>query len=107
MHSELNRKTYSDQTDKFPITPFCGNKYIMILFELNSNNMLSELMRNITAGEMMRPYQKLIDRLREKGIQSKLHLLDNECSEKFKEVIKNNGIKYQLMPPHDQRSDIA
>ena len=55
----------------------------------------------------MRSYQKLIDRLREKGIQPKLHLLDNEFSEEFKEVINNNGMKYQLVPPHDHRRNIS
>ena len=77
-HSKLDCKIYSDQTGKFPVTSFCGNKYIMVLFELDSNSILSEPTRNRTAGEMIRSYQKWIDRLREKGIQPKLHLLDNE-----------------------------
>ena len=55
----------------------------------------------------MRSYQKMIYRLKEKGIQLKLHLLDNECSKEFKEIIKNNGMKYQLLPPHDYRNNIA
>ena len=58
------------------------------MFKLGSNNILSEPMRNRTAGEMIRSYQKLIDLLKGKGIQPKLHLLDNELSEEFKEVIK-------------------
>ena len=56
----------------------------MVLFELDSNNILSEPMINRTAVKMMRLYQKLIDKLREKGIQPKLHLLDNEYSGGFK-----------------------
>ena len=89
MCSELDRKIYSDQTGKFPVTSFYGNKYIMVLLDLYSNNILSKLMRNRTSGEMMRSYQKLINRLKGKVIQPKLHLLDNKCSEEFKEVIKN------------------
>ena len=42
-----------------------------------------------------------------KGIQPKLHLLDNECSEEFKEVMTKNGTKYQLVPPHDHRLNIS
>ena len=101
MHSELDCKIYSDQMGKFPVTLFCGNKYIMVMFELDINNILSKIMRNRTAGKMMIKYQKLIDRLKEKGIQPKLHILENKFSEEFKEVIKNNGMKYQLVPPHD------
>ena len=61
LHSKLERQFYSDQTGKFTITSFCGNKYIIVLFKLDSNNILSEQMRNITAGERMRLFQKLID----------------------------------------------
>ena len=53
MHNELNRKIYSDQTGKLPITSFCGNQYIMVLFELKSNNILSKPTINRTAGKMM------------------------------------------------------
>ena len=74
----------------------------MFLFDLNINNILSEPTRNRTSGKMMILYQKLIDQLKEKGILKKLHLLNNECSEEFKEVIKNNGMKYQLVPPHEK-----
>ena len=79
----------------------------MVLFDLNSKTILSKPMRNRTAGKMMISYQKLIDRLKENGIQQKLHLLDNECSEEFQEVMKKNTMKYQLVPPYDHRRNIA
>ena len=95
MHNELDRKIYSDQTGQFPVTLFHGNRYIMVLLKLDRNNILSELTINRTAEEIMIYYQKLIDLLKEKGIQPKLNLLDNECSEEFKEIIKKEwyGIK--------------
>jgi len=36
-----------------------------------------------------------------------MHILDNECSAEFKERIKSNNMKYQLVPPHDHRWNIA
>jgi hypothetical protein len=36
-----------------------------------------------------------------------MHILDNECSAKFKERIKLNNMIYQLVPPHDHRQNIA
>ena len=36
-----------------------------------------------------------------------MHLLDNECSNDFKERIKANKMTYQLVPPHDHRRNIA
>jgi hypothetical protein len=56
---------------------------------------------------MIHAYQELIDRLCNAGIQPKLHLLDNECSAKFKKRIKSNNMTYQLVPPHDHRGNIA
>jgi hypothetical protein len=36
-----------------------------------------------------------------------MHILDNECSAKFKERIKLNNMTYQLVPPHNHRQNIA
>ena len=64
-------------------------------------------MKDRTAGEMIRAYQKLIDRLKECGIMPSHHILDNEVSADFKEAIKANHMTYQLVPPHDHRRNIA
>jgi hypothetical protein len=56
---------------------------------------------------MIHAYQELVDCLCSAGIQPKLHLLDKEYSTKFKERIKSNNIKYQLVPPHDHRQNTA
>jgi hypothetical protein len=37
----------------------------------------------------------------------KHHILDNECSEEFKETIKCNEMTYQLVPPHDHHCNHA
>ena len=50
---------------------------------------------------MIRAYQVLINRLRAAGIAPKQHILDNECSNDFKEAIKTNNMTYQLVQPHD------
>ena len=56
---------------------------------------------------MIRAYQVLINRLRAAGIAPKQHILDNECSNDFKEAIKTNNMTYQLVPPHDHRRNKA
>ena len=68
----------------------------MALAEMDSDAILVEPMRNRTAGEMVKTYQKLIDRLKKCGIKPKMHILDNECSEEFKQGIEGNNMKYQL-----------
>ena len=52
-------------------------------------------------------YQKLINRLHATRIVPKHHILDNECSDKFKETIKCNKMTYQLISPHNHRRNRA
>ena len=104
---ELQMKIFSDQTGRFPKRSCRGYQYIMVLCEIDSDAILVEPMRNRTAGEMIRAYQVIINRLRDAGIQPKQHILDNECSAEFKEAIKNNGMTHQLVPPNDHRRNHA
>ena len=107
LKNKLDRKMYTDQTVKFPVTSFCGNQYIMVLFELDSNNILVEPMKSRTAGNTILAYQTLVNRLKEKCIHPAMHLLNNECSAEMKIAIQRNGMKYQLVPPHDHIRNIA
>ena len=58
---------------------------------------------------MIRAYQVIINRPRSTRIAPKQHILDNECSNDFKEAIKTNNMTYQLVPPHahDHRQNKA
>ena len=80
---------------------------MMVLTESDSNAILVEPMKNRTSGEMIRAYQTLINRLRATSIAPKQHILDNECSNDFKETIKANNMTYQLVPPHDHQRNKA
>jgi hypothetical protein len=66
-----------------------------------------EAIKNLLAGEMIQAYQVLVERLRSAGLTPKMHILDNECSTEFKEQIVLNNMKYQLVPPHNHRRNIA
>jgi hypothetical protein len=49
----------------------------------------------------------LVECLCSAGVNPRMHILDNKCSAKFKEQIKLNNMKYQLVPPHNHRQNIA
>ena len=98
---------YTDQPGPYPVLSRAGNRYQMVLCEIDSNAILVEAMRNRTEGEMIKTYQKLIDRLKACGIHPKLHILDNEASKEYKRVIRENGMDFQLVPPHTHRRNIA
>ncbi len=45
-----NDTAHSDQTGRFPVTSSSGNKYIMVLVEVDGNFIDAEPMKNKTAG---------------------------------------------------------
>ena len=45
---------FSDQTGQFPTRSQCGNKYIMVMVEINSNAILVEPMKTCKDAEMIR-----------------------------------------------------
>jgi hypothetical protein len=107
LEEEAAHKIWTDQTGRFPKQSSRGSQYIMVLVESDSSAILVEPMKNRSAGEMIRAYQALINRLNESGIFPKEHILDNECSDQFKSIIKLNKMTYQLVPPHDHRRNRA
>jgi hypothetical protein len=52
---------YTDQTGCFPFTSHRGNKYIMILYDYDSNSILVEPMKIQTDNKIIRSYQALHD----------------------------------------------
>ena len=100
-------KMHTDETGKFPIKAASGNQYVMVLVEIGSGAILVEPMGNRTSSEMIKTYQALVDRLHSCGIKPKRRILDNEASIEFKKCIQENGMTYQLVPPHDHRRNIA
>jgi hypothetical protein len=70
----------------------------MVLTKINSDAILIERMKIETARVMIRAYQTLIDQLRSTGIVPKLHILDNKCSQDFKDTIHLNKMMLQLVP---------
>ena len=104
----MDRHMYTDQTGRFPTISYRVMQYVMVLYEpIKSNQILVEPMRNRTSGEMLAAYQTLVNELKKARIKPKSHILDNECSSKVKEDIKKNVGKIQLVPPNDDRQNVA
>jgi hypothetical protein len=99
---------FSDQTGKFPTRSQRGNKYIMVMVEIDSNAILVEPMNSKKDTEMIRAYDALILRLKRAGIVPKKHVLDNEVSEAMKNHIRDD-LKFamELVPPGCHRRNAA
>ncbi len=68
---------FSDQTGKFPTRSQRGNKYIMVMVEIESNAILVEPMKSRKDNEMIQAYDALLTRLRRAGTTPTKHVLDN------------------------------
>ncbi len=107
MEDKVTQKIFTNQPGRLPKISSCGNQYIMVLTEINSDAILIKPMKNRTAGKMIRAYQTLIDQLRTASIVPKLHILDNKCSQDFKDTIHLNEMMFQHVPPHNHQLNLA
>ena len=104
---DAQEKMYTDQTGRFPVQSSKGNRYMMVLVEIDSNYIDAEPMKNRSEGEMIRAYQALLERIKSTGVcDPKHHMLDNEASAEFQKVIREQA-KLQLVPPDTHRRNIA
>ena len=106
---EYNRvqMIYTDGTGRFPKTSRNGMNCVLVLAEIDSGAILAEAMRDRSSGEMVRAYKALIERLHKCKIFPKKQVLNNEISQAYKDAIAEYEIKYELVPPHDHRHNIA
>jgi hypothetical protein len=101
------RKSYSDQTGKFPVQSSRGHNYVMVLYEYDSNAILSTPLKSRVAGELTKAWTELYNKLQVNGYAPEIHILDNECSAELKKAFKKYNVDFQLVPPHIHRANAA
>jgi hypothetical protein len=90
---------YTDQTGRFPVVSSKGNKYIMMLYDYDSNAILAQPIKDRTAPELLKAFQVMEQELVARGLKPKLMKLDNEASKFLKEYLHQQDITFQLVPP--------
>ena len=98
---------YSDLTGRFPFTSTRGNKYILIMYDYDSNCILAKPVKNRQAATLKDAFLDLYHRLLSSGAAPSFYILDNECSNDFKSALAKNEIAFQLAPPHQHRRNAA
>ena len=86
---DVRKTVFSDQTGQFPTRSNRGNKYIMFMVEIDSNAILVEPIKNRTDTELTREYHAMMLRLKQEGIITQKHILDNEVSNAMKTIIRD------------------
>jgi hypothetical protein len=99
---------FSDQIGQYPIRSLRGNKYIMVMVEINRNAILVEPMNNRKDAKMIRAYKTLLLQLKRAGITPKKHILDNKVSDNMKNHIHDTcKLDMELVPPGCHRRNAA
>jgi hypothetical protein len=88
---------YTDQTGRFPVVSSKGNKYIMILYDYDSNSILDQPIKDRTAPELLRAFQVMEQELVARGLKPKLMKLDNQASKLLKTYLHQQNITFQLV----------
>jgi len=105
---DVRETIFSDQTGQFPKRSLSGNRYIMVMVDIDSSGILVEPMKSRKDAEMIRAYQSLVQRLQRANITPKKHVLDNEVSEAMKELIRSQyNMQLELVPPGCHRRNAA
>jgi hypothetical protein len=68
--AEVTHQIYSDRTGGFPITSSRGNKYIMFVYNYDSNAIITEPITSCTKNELLRTYTVLYTMLTDRGLKS-------------------------------------
>ena len=98
---------YTHQTETFPMQSRKGNRYIMILWEIDHSTTISKPICSRTPEESIKTYHTLMRQLKRRGGAPKKHILDNECSQELRDVIITNEVEYEVMPKDQHRQPIA
>jgi hypothetical protein len=98
---------YTDQTGIFPVVSSKGKKYIMILYDYDSNGILAKPIKDRTAPELLKDFQVMEQELVARVMKPKLTKLDNEASKLLKTYLHQQDITFQLVPPYSYRQNSA
>jgi len=105
--TDINKKSYLDITGKFPHASSRGNKYLLVIYDHDSNIILAHVLKTRQAAEITAAWKKLYDTITQHGHTTKYWIMDNEASAHLKNALTKNDQTFQLTPPHMHRINAA
>jgi hypothetical protein len=89
-------QVYTNQTGQFPVDSNEGHKYMMILYDYDSNAILTAPLKDRKGPTIKHAFEQLHRLLVQKGYQPKLQKLDNEALIALKEFMLDEGIEHPV-----------
>ena len=97
---DARETTFSDQTGQFPTRSKQGNKYIMVMVEVDNNAILVESLKSCKDSKLICGYKSLLLRLQRAKIVPWKNVMDNKISKAMKEHIQDEcKVKLGLVSP--------
>jgi hypothetical protein len=98
---------YTDLMGKVPVRYSKGNSDVMVCYVYNCNYIKVIPMKSRSDSEWVKAYNSIHQELTVKGFKPKLKTLGNKASAALKNFFTANDMKYQLVPPHFHRRNVA
>ena len=98
-------KVSTDQTERFPVTSSRGSKYLMVLYDHDSNAILAEPLTSCSERKLIRATRVLHSCLSGRGLTPQYQIIDNGFPGGLKQSLSDSSVKFQLVPPHLHRTN--
>ena len=82
-------------------------QYIFVAYAYKINAILMRGMKSRSDACMVEVFKDIYEYLKTRGLNPKLHVLDNECSKAVKNYIRTENAEIQLVEPHNHRVNAA
>ena len=97
--NELKNKSYMDLCGRFPYTSSRGSKYILVVYDHDSNLIKGIPLKSRNAREIADQWEELNKKITKNAINTTFWILDNEASNLLKEALATHRQSHQLTPP--------
>jgi hypothetical protein len=93
--------------EQFPQVSSLGNKYIMIIHNVDSNSSWAEALKDNTGGKLILGRAQALEHMRKAGIVLKHQVLDSQASVAYKKAIGDSDVTNELVPPDNHQCNRA
>ena len=79
----------------------------MVAYDYDSDTIHAKPMKNCSGPELLKGYTTIHNLLYEHGLAPEIHYLDNECPKVLQKCMTEKDERFQLVPPHLHRRNLA
>ena len=98
---------YQDLTGRFPVKSSSGNEYVLVGYHYDANCIIGHPVKDRKAPTLTKAWEHLHDEFKKVGVAPDVWVLDNEVSNDLKTAFNDQNTKFQLVPPHSHRRNLA